>query len=198
MKYCANCGAELISESQRFCEKCGAPVSVEANSVNPSNISAKSDLINCPACQVEVSKAAKSCPKCGHPFESRSLAIVKELAQNLTVLFILEVAISVALMQPDWDTLLGFDGGRLIACIAVIGVAVWAYVRFSGSKEPAGEYLAIAVMASSLIALSPTVFGYWGWDGGGLDAITRIAVIVASLLYIGKRKQFYSRLWSGS
>lgn len=60
MKYCLECGAELIPNSAA-CPECGAPV---------QSISKEETKTLCPECGVELESTAEFCPECGTPIQS--------------------------------------------------------------------------------------------------------------------------------
>ncbi len=82
MSYCTNCGAEIASEGQKFCEKCGTSVTVTESGELKSNRERSAALIECPACKSEVSKHARKCPHCGHPLFEEKISKVESIFSN--------------------------------------------------------------------------------------------------------------------
>lgn len=59
MRYCENCGAQLM-ENARFCSQCGMPVETEAEMKSC-----------CPNCKTELEPGMLFCPECGHRVDAR-------------------------------------------------------------------------------------------------------------------------------
>lgn len=96
---CAKCGQVIEGGEYEFCWSCGSPkpdpTPAEASSFDgvssPSDVRLDASpglrLIGCPACEVQISNSAVSCPRCGHPMrapsDTPSVATHREFLEEL-------------------------------------------------------------------------------------------------------------------
>lgn len=69
MKYCTQCGEELV-DGARFCSSCGAPV-------GEGSAKSESSTVKCPQCGERIDAFVAKCPACGH--ELRGMPAVRSL-----------------------------------------------------------------------------------------------------------------------
>lgn len=76
MKYCTQCGEELV-DGARFCSGCGMPV-------GGSTPKPEGRTIKCPQCGERINAFVATCPSCGYEMRgSQTLSRVRELEDDL-------------------------------------------------------------------------------------------------------------------
>lgn len=76
MKYCAQCGEELVDGS-RFCSSCGAPV-------GEGSSKSENGTVKCPQCGEPIEPFSGYCAACGHEFRNLAASdAVRELDQRV-------------------------------------------------------------------------------------------------------------------
>ena len=81
MRYCINCGKELM-EDARFCAYCGT--AVNGDTAEKRRMVYEGDIHKCPNCGEVVEAFTTNCPICGFEFRNtQATNAVKELAQKL-------------------------------------------------------------------------------------------------------------------
>jgi len=81
-------------------------------------------LIQCPACQADVSALAPACPRCGHPVAAQTIEATGKRWKLQRLLACAGIGIGICLMAEYWDA------GVIVVLIATAGyiharIATW-------------------------------------------------------------------------
>lgn len=135
MKYCINCGKELM-EDARFCSYCGT--AVNGDTADKRRMVYEGDIHKCPNCGEVVESFTTNCPTCGFEFRNtQATNAVKELTQKLE-----KIENSRSSRQPGWSKLL--DTKNRISETDQEKISLIRSFAIPNSKEDLFEFIVLA------------------------------------------------------